>query len=223
MSSGQATQATQATQTSQTRATRSRANTRARLLDAAAEVFVAHGIEGASVDELVAAAGFTRGAFYSNFSSMNEVFQDFFTVVVREILTAVSDAVAAMPADEIDIESILGVLDSIPHSDRNTYVLTRELELFALRDEDAAAVYSQYLDTLYEYLDPIVTAALTRLGRRPTLPVRELSHALVALYIDSLSREVHGEDAATVRRSRTSVFKTIVLAASEPVEPGTPA
>lgn len=51
-----------------------KAETRRRLLDAAAEVFLERGFQGASVEEISAEAGFTRGAFYSNFASKEELF-----------------------------------------------------------------------------------------------------------------------------------------------------
>ena len=47
----------------------SRAQTRADLLTAARELFARQGFEGASVDQITDAAGFTRGAFYSNFDT----------------------------------------------------------------------------------------------------------------------------------------------------------
>src|ERR1700716_3855888 len=50
------------------------AQTRQELLDAAARVFVKRGFTGASVEEISAEAGYTRGAFYSNFRSKNELF-----------------------------------------------------------------------------------------------------------------------------------------------------
>lgn len=56
-----------------TRAER-RAQTRQELLDAAARVFGERGLTGSSVEEISAEAGYTRGAFYSNFSSKNELF-----------------------------------------------------------------------------------------------------------------------------------------------------
>jgi AcrR family transcriptional regulator len=56
-----------------TRAER-QAQTRRELLDAAARVFVKRGFTGASVEEISAEAGYTRGAFYSNFRSKNELF-----------------------------------------------------------------------------------------------------------------------------------------------------
>ena len=48
--------------------------TRIRLMEAAAEVFVEEGLQGASVEAICARAGFTRGAFYSNFESKEELF-----------------------------------------------------------------------------------------------------------------------------------------------------
>jgi AcrR family transcriptional regulator len=50
------------------------AQTRQELLDAAARVFVKRGFTGSSVEEISAEAGYTRGAFYSNFRSKNELF-----------------------------------------------------------------------------------------------------------------------------------------------------
>ncbi|HHW82254.1 MAG TPA: TetR/AcrR family transcriptional regulator [Actinomycetales bacterium] len=196
--------------------TRSRANTRARLLAAAAEVFVEHGIEGATVDHLVAAAGFTRGAFYSNFSSMSEVFHDFFTVTVRENLTAVEEAVNAIPPEEISVASILDVLEATNPSDRNTYVLTRELELRALRDPAMAQVHAEFQQTLLDALIPMMTEVLGRLGRQPRLPLDQLGEALVAVYMASLGRELHGQDHAGARDWRLGVFEAITLGASEP-------
>src|SRR5213078_498163 len=50
-----------------------RDDTRDKLFEAAARVFEEHGIGGASIETLAAAAGFTRGAFYSNFKSKDEL------------------------------------------------------------------------------------------------------------------------------------------------------
>src|SRR5258706_15186396 len=44
-----------------------------KLFEAAARVFEEQGIGGASIETIAAAAGFTRGAFYSNFKSKDEL------------------------------------------------------------------------------------------------------------------------------------------------------
>src|SRR5437868_7613316 len=54
-----------------TRTTRD--DTREKLFEAAARVFEEQGIGAASIEEIAAAAGFTRGAFYSNFKSKDEL------------------------------------------------------------------------------------------------------------------------------------------------------
>jgi AcrR family transcriptional regulator len=47
--------------------------TREKLFEAAAQLFEEQGIGGASIEAIAAAAGFTRGAFYSNFKSKDEL------------------------------------------------------------------------------------------------------------------------------------------------------
>ena len=48
--------------------------TRGSLLKAAARLFCRHGLEGTSVDQIAQAAGYTKGAFYANFKSKEELF-----------------------------------------------------------------------------------------------------------------------------------------------------
>ena len=50
-----------------------RDETRQKLFEAAAEVFEEHGIGAASIEMIAAAAGLTRGAFYSNFEAKDEL------------------------------------------------------------------------------------------------------------------------------------------------------
>jgi len=53
---------------------RRRQQTREYLLQAAARVFAERGFHGASLDEVAAAAGFTKGAVYSNFKNKEDLF-----------------------------------------------------------------------------------------------------------------------------------------------------
>jgi AcrR family transcriptional regulator len=50
------------------------ADTRRRLLEAASRVFARSGLHHASIDDVAAEAGFTKGAFYANFSSKEALF-----------------------------------------------------------------------------------------------------------------------------------------------------
>jgi len=53
---------------------RGRADTRAKLLSAAGDAIRRRGLRDASIDEIAASAGFTKGAFYANFASKEELF-----------------------------------------------------------------------------------------------------------------------------------------------------
>lgn len=50
------------------------AETRRRLLDAGERVFLRRGLQGSSIEEIAAEAGYTKGAFYSNFKGKDELF-----------------------------------------------------------------------------------------------------------------------------------------------------
>src|SRR5271165_3909467 len=53
---------------------RRRQQTREHLLQAAAQVFAERGFHGTSLDEVAAAAGFSKGAVYSNFRNKEDLF-----------------------------------------------------------------------------------------------------------------------------------------------------
>ena len=74
---------------------RRRAMTREHLLEAAAIVFARDGFHGASLDDIAATAGFTKGAVYSNFKSK------------EDLLLALMDKHISQQFDEI-----LGALDT---------------------------------------------------------------------------------------------------------------
>ena len=52
----------------------SREQTQRRLLDAAQSVIARKGLAATSVEDIAGAAGYTRGAFYSNFRSKGDLF-----------------------------------------------------------------------------------------------------------------------------------------------------
>jgi AcrR family transcriptional regulator len=50
------------------------AKTRSALLDSASKIFCRHGLANASVEQVAEEAGYTKGAFYANFKSKEELF-----------------------------------------------------------------------------------------------------------------------------------------------------
>jgi AcrR family transcriptional regulator len=85
---------------------RTRSNTRARLLAAASTVFSESGFQAATVEDVCSAAGFTRGAFYSNFTSKDELFLALWDVEALRV-PAAAEALAARRAS---LRSAVGTL-----------------------------------------------------------------------------------------------------------------
>ncbi len=73
--------------------TRRRAETRQRLIDAAYEVFAEDGIRDAPVELICERAGYTRGAFYSNFGSKEEIFLAMYEIQMSARATRLAEGI----------------------------------------------------------------------------------------------------------------------------------
>jgi AcrR family transcriptional regulator len=75
-----------------------RAEVRTRILEAAASVVAERGLAAATLDQVAAAAGFTKGAVYSNFRSKDELFLALLETQFARRVQSVERALAAAPA-----------------------------------------------------------------------------------------------------------------------------
>src|ERR1700686_565904 len=66
--------------------------TRRKLLDAAKRIFAQDGFEAARLEDIAAGAGYTRGAFYANFKSKEDIFFALFEEGVGERIESVTRA-----------------------------------------------------------------------------------------------------------------------------------
>ena len=147
--------------------------TRQRLLDAAAEVFAEVGLDAASVEAICERAGFTRGAFYSNFDSKDELFLELAGRVAGERVAAVRARVAELEtAGDLDSAPtdasamIQQVLD-ISADDRLGILLMSEIRIRALRDPQLASAYlaqeSEMIGSVAQIIEDIVRVRALRL------------------------------------------------------------
>lgn len=193
------------------RGVRRRENTRARLLDAALDVFADRGLRRVTVDDLVGAAGFTRGAFYSNFSSIDELFFAVFERGATRMLDLARDSIAAVPEGEFTLASIGDVLDSTRRYGRRWYVLQAELRLLALRDEQAREVLAAFSRRLRGDLVEVIDDVLHRLGRTAVLPLDQLAEIVVALHLHALGHNHLGETTLGAEGLDEDVLSSLVL------------
>jgi len=87
-----------------------RDETRDRLFEAAAALFEARGIGAASIESIVEAAGFTRGAFYSNFATKDDLIIAMLEDHVERSLQRNLELLA-QHRDPVDFVAALGAVD----------------------------------------------------------------------------------------------------------------
>jgi AcrR family transcriptional regulator len=200
--------------------TRSRENTRARLLEAAAAVFAEVGLGEASVERICERAGFTRGAFYSNFASKDEMFLELAKAVAQERVAAVRVRVAEMDiggglgAEAENAAAIIRVLD-VMDDDRVTTLLMHEIEIHAMRDPEFAAAYAAQLDDIVAEVVQLVEEIVEAEGLALRLPAPEAASIILAVWSE-VSRRVaiaglEGEAAREIRSVEVGRVVQLIL------------
>jgi AcrR family transcriptional regulator len=105
--------------------------TRRALLDAAAEVVIERGLAGASAEAICARAGFTRGAFYSNFDSKEQLFVELLQERVYSHYRAMAEQRIAEPRSRPSLRETGEELAQMQADPRGRWLLRLILELLA--------------------------------------------------------------------------------------------
>lgn len=155
------------------------AETRARLLEAAAEAFAAHGFEGASIDRITELAGYTRGAFYSNYSDKAELLLELSDARMASFAAILPDVLAAGQADQVR-EVARWLVDQPPPIE--TLLL---VELGRLRHDhpEVAAVLDRLVSGSLGFVDAVLDAAPDQSPVDPGPDRAALSEALLAAVV----------------------------------------
>lgn len=197
-------------------ATRSRENTRARLLDAAAQLFAEVGLDGASVEAVCERAGFTRGAFYSNFESKDELFLMLAASVAEVRVNAVRDRVAELTAEGglapgCDPTDLLQKVMDSGADDRLGVLLMSEIRIRALRDEQFGAAYLAQEREMVASIAQIVTDIVDAGRLRLRLPAEIAARMLMVLWEGMTVRgAMAGQDDAHLRRAGSDELSRLV-------------
>jgi AcrR family transcriptional regulator len=128
---------------------RRRELTRSALVEAAADVFARRGFDGASLEEIAEAAGFTRGAIYSNFGSKEDLLLAVVERYNQTLVGAFSDTLerATDISQEEMTVSAAALWRDLIRRDPNLTALNLEFRLRALRNP---AFRARFLELLHE-------------------------------------------------------------------------
>ncbi|MEU5535496.1 TetR/AcrR family transcriptional regulator [Streptomyces sp. NPDC020362] len=119
------------------RVTRRRARTRANLLDAAFAVFAAQGYGRVSIEEVCEAAGYSRGAFYSNFATLDELFFALYRERADLIASQVADALA-QDGPDLDVPASVDRVTEVLLLDVDWLLVKTDFLVHAARDPAVA-------------------------------------------------------------------------------------
>ncbi|WP_155348862.1 TetR/AcrR family transcriptional regulator [Acrocarpospora pleiomorpha] len=192
------------------------AETRERLLRAAAEVFAERGYDGTRVADIAAAAGVSNGALYAHYGSKAELLVAALRVHGRRLL-------AGLFADDPDrsiTDLLLAIGRWLPRRRDPSRFLIVEALVAARRDTDVAGPTRAYVGERADWL-----AELVRLGQAegeldPALSPDALAHFCLLLAMGSalITPDLHAVDDA----EWTALLTRLATALAPAAPKGTP-
>ena len=196
-------------------ATRSRENTRARLLEAAQQVFAEVGLEGATVEAVCERAGFTRGAFYSNFESKDELFLMLAASVGETRLQAVRERVSALVGentlDECDPADLVQQIMDSGADDRVGVMMMSEIRIRALRDPAFGAAYLAQEDEMVRSIAAIIQEIIDAGQIVLRISADEAARLLMIVWEGMTVRgAIGGRDSDSLRRTGSDALGRMV-------------
>jgi AcrR family transcriptional regulator len=195
-------------------------------MEAGFEVFAERGLS-ATIEEICERAGYTRGAFYSNFRTTEELFFALYEQLATTTLDRAREAVSAVGHDRggpgggddivgAAVEEFLSV--AMSPEDRSWWLLTSEYTLQAARDQQFAQRLGTLRRRLQDELDRFIVSALDQAGLAPTVPPRALSTALAAVHGGALALSFEDPDGPSYQELLRLTMPFVIRGLTAPVE-----
>jgi AcrR family transcriptional regulator len=170
-------------------------HTRQILLDAAEEVFARKGLTGAALEEIADAAGFTRGAIYSQFGAKEKLFLAVVDRQRQQFLDGFAEVMMSFHRlSDVDLDELADRWRQLS-SGPDRAALGYELTLFLLRNPDARErVAAQRLETV-RALGEFISKNVARIGGTLTIEAETLARVVLAAnYGITLDSHLDGQD-----------------------------
>lgn len=140
--------------------------TRRKLKESALRSFAKKGVNNTGINEIAQGAGYSKGAFYGNYSSKLELLLDALEEkqlheirMWREVMETISD-----PEEGIEF---LSKRYADPEQMLERSLLSAELQLEADRNPEYRPLFKKYLDELYAEMRTLIIAMMARNGKAP--------------------------------------------------------
>lgn len=161
------------------------AQTRERLLEAAGRVFIRRGFVGSSVEEICAEAGYTRGAFYSNFESKQKMFVELLHARIfdgyRRILEDTPPDLSPLEQLRLNAHRVAEVQEN--EEGRWLFQLWLECLTMASRNREFAKLVSTFWSANRKLTADRIASLYRSRGEKPPIPPKNIASALTAIDI----------------------------------------
>jgi AcrR family transcriptional regulator len=156
------------------------------MLDAARSVLAAEGIQGASVERICDEAGFTRGAFYSNFSSKDDLVLALFRRERERMMELLREAADPESYAGMDpVEAVGVIIDRfvlLQPPDREWYLVHAEFELRGVRDDAVGREFNDAWREVKAQFEAVIVTVLRQIGLELTVEIGHASAILMGTY-----------------------------------------
>lgn len=157
-----------------------KARTRDQLIEAAAAVFASRGYEATSLDDVAAAAGYTKGAVYSNFRNKEDLFFALIDRRIAEQTARLEDGLALTGGAGTGAAAETGAGSEWSVE---WLMLAIEFWLHAMRHERARELLAAQYERFRSASSVIIGAAFERAGAALPMPPRDMAILVEALGI----------------------------------------
>lgn len=195
-----------------TETTPRREQTQLRLVEAAIDEFAIRGIDATSVEQLCEAAGFSRGAFYSNFATKDDICIAITEYHRDQVLSGLSQVFANLP-HEADVEWVTGealseffrIVAPTEHFQRTLL----EIRLRSTRSPDLAGRLQQVSEEIRPGMHRFIDDLAAQLGVEFRLTTAQLLDVLESLFFYDMN---------SARTDVRDLIGPVALALSQPKE-----
>lgn len=188
-------------------------STQAALTVAARKLFAANGYAGVGTEEIVRAAGMTRGALYHHFKDKRELFEAVYVQVEKELAERIAQGALAANAESPGEAMRAGAemfLDACTEPD---------VQRIALLDGPSVLGWARWREIAAEHGLGLIEGSLQaamEAGAIAKQPIRPLAHVLMGALDEAAMLIAQAEDPRTTRSEVGQTLDALLAALSAP-------
>ncbi|MGO4744867.1 TetR/AcrR family transcriptional regulator [Serratia quinivorans] len=155
--------------------------TRERLIETARQLFIVGGYGGTSIRDIASQAGYSQGAFYSNFASKEDLLLE---LLQRHMETEAAQLTRLTESHTASADQALAALDAWSANlnlEADWCMLSIELQLHAQRSPAFAVEYQTVWDAHQAKIGVVIGALFEQVGKTPPAAPNELAAAFMAM------------------------------------------